>query len=122
MFARLASSQDARTDRGAAPLAPRPFATLPLSAPRLTLGPPDDRFEREADRIAEAVVAGGSAAPPSLLPESAPAVQRKCAGCEEEDELLQGKDASAPGPVASTVASAILASGGSGRPLSAGER
>src|SRR6185295_10545670 len=51
----------------------------PLQA-KLKLGAVDDPLEREADRVAEAVVSGSAA--PS-------AVQRKCAACEEEEEQLQ---------------------------------
>lgn len=61
---------------------------LPFFQPKLKIGAPNDRFEREADRIADRVVAGGQA----------PAVQRMCDGCAEEEELLQPK----PGPTSRT--------------------
>jgi hypothetical protein len=42
---------------------------------KLMLGQPNDRFEQEADAVAEKVVSGETA------------IQRKCADCEQEDEL-----------------------------------
>lgn len=63
----------------------RPVASLPFFQPKLEIGAPNDRFEREADRVADQIVAGGQA----------PSVQRMCDGCAEErkedDELLQTK-------------------------------
>jgi hypothetical protein len=57
---------------------------------KLRIGAPGDRFEQEADRIAEQVVGVDDAvrqSPPQDL-HAAPAgnVQRKCAECEEEEE------------------------------------
>ncbi len=69
---------------------------------KLKVGPVDDPFEREADRVADAVV------------------QRKCAACarEEEDETVRLKAARpARGP-----ADAAVAGLGDGTPLPAGER
>jgi uncharacterized protein DUF4157 len=62
---------------------------------KLKVGSSSDPHEREADRVADAVVgsAAGAAGPASALTASAPTVQRKCA-CEDE-ELAQGKDAKA---------------------------
>jgi hypothetical protein len=62
---------------------------------KLKVGSSSDPHEREADRVADAVVgpAAGTARPASALTGSAPTVQRKCE-CEE-DELAQGKDAQA---------------------------
>jgi hypothetical protein len=67
-------------------LAIRNLLYPPRLQPKLTVGPPDDAFEREADRTAEAVmrmpegavpVAQGAAGTP-------PALQRACPACEEE--------------------------------------
>lgn len=51
----------------------------PFFQPKLTINAPGDRFEQEADRVADTVVAG----------ESAPAVQRMCSGCAEESEKVR---------------------------------
>jgi hypothetical protein len=59
--------------------------------PKLRVGPAGDRYEREADRAAAAIVGAihgsGDAAASSLSPVAGGvAVQRKCAKCEEEEE------------------------------------
>lgn len=75
--------------------------------PKLTIGAPDDRFEREADRIADAVMR----APADAAPLTAPVrVQRIGAGPE-----AGGAGMEAPASV-----DAVLAS--PGRPLDAGTR
>src|SRR5262249_30696528 len=55
------------------------------TAPAMTH--PGDRDEQEADRMAEAALSGRAPVRPSSRCE--PAVQRKCAACEEDEE--QGK-------------------------------
>src|SRR6185295_13103715 len=50
---------------------------------KLTVSQPDDPFEQEADRVADRVMRMEA---PSVT------VQRKCAGCEEEEEQLQRKE------------------------------
>jgi len=69
---------------------------------KLRIGPVDDPFEREADRVADAVV------------------QRKCAACarEEEDETVRLK---AAGPVLGSAEGAVAGLRG-GTPLPAGEQ
>ncbi|MGI9040706.1 MAG: eCIS core domain-containing protein [Gemmatimonadales bacterium] len=57
-----------------------------LIQPKLEVGPPGDRFEQEADRVADAVV---NASGPGDIPASAvpvESVQRRCAGCEEDQD------------------------------------
>lgn len=74
---------------------PDPRVRLALAAPRpmakLTVGAPDDAFEREADRVADQVMRmPDPAAHPSPIAAAAPshgaepAVQRRCADCEEQ--------------------------------------
>ncbi|MDX1909690.1 MAG: DUF4157 domain-containing protein [Bacteroidia bacterium] len=53
----------------------------PAIQPKLTIGAPGDRYEQEADAVAERVVSGQPAAPTA---EGQPSVQMKCAACEEE--------------------------------------
>jgi hypothetical protein len=88
--------------------------------PKLVVGHSDDPLEREAGRIADTVVAGGHTVR-TVSPQAAAMVQRTCAGCDEV-EAVQGKDAASPGLVEPNVTSSILASEGSGRPLSTSER
>jgi uncharacterized protein DUF4157 len=94
---------------------------------KLKLGAVDDPLERDADRVAEAVVSG-------LAP---PAVQRKCAACEEEEmhrspaelpaedeeEKLQTKRSSGATPeVSPKTASRIASFRGGGEALSPAAR
>ncbi len=53
-----------------------------------TIGPSDDAFEREADRIADAVVRGGPLrAGWSAAASPDDAIQRTCVQCEEEEQI-----------------------------------
>jgi uncharacterized protein DUF4157 len=78
------------------------------SSSSIRIGPHDDDFEREADAVADRVMRMPSGE--ASLRAAAPALQRKCAACEEEDDeqVLQTKRASAgsesPGAVAAPVA------------------
>jgi hypothetical protein len=47
----------------------------PRLQPKLTVGPPDDAYEREADRVADAVM---------RMPEPDERIQRMCPECEDE--------------------------------------
>ncbi len=51
----------------------------------------NDPSEREADRVAQAVMISPNekTAPPAVATSPGPAVQRKCAACEEEEEKVQ---------------------------------
>lgn len=68
-------------------------ASVPTVQPKLAMGAPGDRFEREADAVADRVVQRmesgdvGGYHPPS--------VQAKCTACHEEDETLRRQ--AAPG-------------------------
>lgn len=82
---------------------------------RLKVGSPDDAQEREADAVAERVMAA---------PE--PRVQRQCEQCRQEDgdkeEEIQRKESGGDAPVNAAAAAGIAASRGGGRPLPQGER
>lgn len=81
----------ARASAGATTAAARP------PAGRLCVGPVDDAFEREADRIADGVMAGGGAARWSFARmDVEPPLQRKCAQCEEEEEKKLQRKPSRP--------------------------
>ncbi|RCV89158.1 eCIS core domain-containing protein [Billgrantia montanilacus] len=91
---------------------------------KLGINPPDDRWEREADRIADKVVSEHSRAPEQPLSVT-PLVQRQVDEEEEEDrEEIQTKPSTSRGisrkVAAASKAAAALNSGG--RPLSSAER
>jgi len=118
------------TARGARP-------TTPTLQTRLEVGEPDDRFEREADRVAEEVVrmptAPATVSTAAYRADRTPrSIQRLCSACEEElhrqageneeeEELLQTKLPSCEGPmltpeIASWIGTAMT---GGGQPLPA---
>src|SRR5439155_6303986 len=95
---------------------------------KLTVGHPDDPLEREADDVAEQVMRmpDESVSTQGMSP---PAVQRKCAECEQadEDEQSMRVQTKRDGPAAMTsassdIASRIAALGGRGDPLAPGIR
>lgn len=85
---------------------------------KLRIGPVGDRYEQEADRIADQVVSqgGGARAQPVTV---SPLVQRQSAG--EEEEELQAKAAGPRSPGAG-LSSAAQAVAPAGRPLPVAER
>jgi hypothetical protein len=94
----------------------------PTIQPKLAVGPADDEYEREADRVAEHVMRMPD--PVSRTRQRAPAiVQRVCKECEEEDKRLQGKAAGGGGlHVSPEVESQIAGLKGEGHPLPASAR
>ena len=70
----------ARAETASVPTAP---ARPPVRA-KLRVGPVDDPLEREADRVADAVVAGQPTGAIGALPPDT--AQRKCAECDAEEE------------------------------------
>lgn len=59
------------------------FTQTPATVqPKLTIGQPNDKYEREADTMADRVVSQGSAT--ATGPVAAPQLQTKCADCEEK--------------------------------------
>jgi methylenetetrahydrofolate dehydrogenase (NADP+) / methenyltetrahydrofolate cyclohydrolase len=101
--------------------------SLGIVQPKLRIGPVGDAYEREADRVADAVL-GGPAAPVSISAVSG-TVQRRCAKCQgecrchEQEALVQPKEA--PGgtaPVTAAFESRVNALRGRGKPLVEGTR
>lgn len=92
----------------------------------LEVGSPDDDFEREADATAERVMRMVSGA--AAVRSAPPALQRKCAACEEEgqESFLQLKKTSAgaraPGTVSTAPASVRAVVNSPGQPLPADTR
>jgi len=68
-----------------------PAGQRPPIQRKAVLGPVDDPLEREADRVAEAVVDGRQAEAITAASFSAP--QRKCAECADEEKGIQRKEA-----------------------------
>lgn len=88
-------------------------ASTHANRPRLTIGPIDDPFEREADRVADQVVRHParslSATPGSIR------VSRECAGCvDDKRQHLQTKrpHAQATGQIAPSIVHDVLAAPG----------
>jgi hypothetical protein len=112
---------------------------------KLTVSPPGDPYEQEADRVAEAVMrmpepgkaegigAFGSASVPTLrrmcpecqedLHRSPSRIQRLCPECEEEEKTLQAKTAPGHTPaVTPDLEAQVTALRGRGQPLPASVR
>lgn len=97
-------------------------ATAPVIQPRLKIGPVNDRYEQEADRIADQVMNITDSQLSGIRPIEQSAtnpVQRLCTQCEEEEEMVQPKSksneqVSAPADVSSGIEG--LTSGGHSLP------
>lgn len=78
----------------------KPFFSSPgtFFQPKLSIGAPDDRYEKEADEVAEKVMRkpeGNSSAQRLFTLQSTPAISlisRKCSACEEEEVQKKGDD------------------------------
>ena len=79
-------NQSKLLDKNRKPLLSRP----PLIQTKLTINQPGDRYEQEADWVAEQII---------RMPD--PVLQRKCSKCDDqEDEVLQAKES--PGQISAT--------------------
>lgn len=61
----------------------RRILQTPQIQPKLTVGPPDDEFEHEADRVADQVMR----MPDPAAASATPRIQRMCKECEEEEHV-----------------------------------
>src|SRR5687767_1190454 len=62
----------------------------PFFQPKITIGPVDDVYEREADDVADKVMRMEDS---ELQTKTSPVnIQRKCAACEEEDQIQRKED------------------------------
>lgn len=97
------------------------FSSSPAIQTKLTVGEPGDRFEREADTVADAVVQRATS--PERGGSTAPSVQAKCAKCEREQMVRrQAETRSAPHAgtrTMDTVQQGIAAQSGAGQALAA---
>src|SRR5688500_11807367 len=73
-----------------------PKSSSAFIQPKLSINKPNDAYEQEADRIANAVVNNPVASSLSIQQKPISQIQRKCKACEEEENKIQKKgDASA---------------------------
>src|SRR5271157_1434356 len=104
------------------------FAFGRLIQAKLSIGAPGDRYEQEADRVAEEVTStpgappsGAGAAPPA----AAPQIQRLCSECEEElhrQTDLPDRSGREPRAAAPSTEAAVQSLRNSGEPLSPSTR
>jgi Domain of unknown function (DUF4157) len=114
----------------------RPRAQIKERAPlgpqgRLTVGPAGDRFEQEADRVADEVTRAAPPAPPappgdaagwSIAAAQSNYVQRACSGCAQEEEKVRGAPRGAALAPAAGLARNLDGTRGGGAPLPAATR
>lgn len=88
-----------------------PFSK-PAIQPRLTIGPVNDPYEREADAVADQVMRMSDTE--VVNTGSAPVdIQRKCAACEEEDKVqMKGEHGAAGSMSAPSAVNDVINSGG----------
>lgn len=67
------------------------FVSAPVIQTKLRMGEPNDRFEREADRVADQVTRMADTEMAAISAPVVPHIQRLCAECEED--LVQAKQA-----------------------------
>ena len=102
------TNKDHTTLKGHSPLPKEEVTSNIFFQPKLTVGPTDDVYEREADAVAEQVVSGSSAdvqrkistvdvQPKCTACEEEEKLQRKCAKCGEEEKLQRKEVGNSPG-------------------------
>ncbi|MEM6353281.1 MAG: DUF4157 domain-containing protein [Cyanobacteria bacterium P01_D01_bin.14] len=97
---------------------------IPFIQPKLTVGQPNDKYEQEADRVADQVMrmsvpeTVGSRIQPTQLPQ----IQRACSACEEEKKLQAKETPGSTPEVTPAVAARIQSLQGRGQPLSTATR
>ena len=110
-FEKNAKTKDSRTKRSFFPQKEKPGTIF--FQPKLTIGPADDVYEREANAIADEVVSTNDSEHIQTKISSV-AVQRKCAACEEEEALQRKNDGAGDEKLeAPSIVSDALGSGGS---------
>jgi hypothetical protein len=76
---------------------------------KLKVGTPNDRFEQEADRVADEVLNASEPAPAAQVLSAPPSVQRTCGACAQEDETVRRLPSNAAAPLAGAAVSAPVA-------------
>lgn len=97
-----------------------PAVQRPPIQRKARLGPVNDPLEREADRVAGAVMAGKPTGAISNAPTDLP--QRKCAQCEQEEDVLQRKESDAGNVPSRAIDAATKAVSSGGNPLTPHQR
>lgn len=95
---------------------------LPLIQTKLTVGAPNDKYEQEADRVAEQIMRMPASQSDVAMRSQRPRIQRKCFKCDDE-QRLQMKEAPGSTPeVTPAISSRIQSLQGSGQPLPSSAR
>ena len=93
---------------------------------KLKVGAPNDKYEQEADRVADQVMRMPASVQSSSINSSPTSninnIQRKCNGCAKNDELIQKKSSGITPEVTPIINSNIQSLQGRGQPLSQSER
>ena len=94
--------------------------------PKLKIGAPNDKYEQEADRVADQVMRMPAPVQSSSM-NNAPIsninkIQRKCVGCAKEDELLQKKSSGITPEMTPAIHSNIQAMQSGGQALSKSDK
>ena len=99
--------------------------------PKLTIGAPNDKYEQEADRVADQVMRMPLSSNTQTIHRTeqkhqtntgiASTIQRKCTGCEEEG-MLQKKSSGQTPEVTPNISTNIASLDGKGQPMSQADR
>ena len=100
------------------------FSSFPIQT-KLTIGSPNDKYEREADSMANQIMRMPQSYSNQPLSNGAKDIQRKCTNCEKEDDKIQRKPlmmkSEGGAPVATqALGSQLNSSKGGGSPLPTG--
>ncbi|MEM9267205.1 MAG: DUF4157 domain-containing protein, partial [Cyanobacteria bacterium P01_F01_bin.13] len=95
---------------------------LPTIQTKLTVGQPNDKYEQEADRVAEQIMRMPISETVGRVRSHPPHIQRMCTNCEEEQTIQTSAAADHPPEVTSEIASRIQSLQGGGQPLPASAR
>ncbi len=102
---------------------PQPFFAPAFIQPKLTIGPVDDPYEKEADSMAEQVMRmpQKNGQKQTFFKPAISTVQRKCKECEKEEKLqMKAVNNTNAGTIAPSAVHDVIKSGGA--PLDAGTR
>lgn len=128
--AKTKSSQSNKASKATKPVAVSHVpAVKSIIQPKLKIGQPNDKYEQEADRVADQVMRmpepqKTSSNQSSITKNSSiGSIQRKCSACSKEDELVQRKSTNITTPeVTPNISSSISSLQGGGVPMSKSER
>lgn len=67
----------------------KPVNRRPVVQPKVKIHPSNDRFEKEADKVADKVIANERVAVPSVVSRVSSGAQKKCSACEAEEKKVQ---------------------------------